>query len=286
MRAYLSRFVCLDVEFNLRRTAQESAEAAGAGADLVVFPEAFLHGYARTADAHAVRATFERISAAHQRTAFAFGSFTEERRNRMTVWHGGREIARYDKVHLFEPNHEEAIWDPGERYAAVRLGGLTLGLLTCNDVRFPEQARTLRLSARCDGLLAVAWWPWRRDHVWRTLLRARAIENGVWVLGCCVAASEHPQERFAGAGNYVFDPHGNQVPTSDDRTYLIDEAHGGALLVDTARTYRDIGEVEVFDGGSEARGATRAPAAAGRVRPATRRARTRSRAGSSGTSAR
>ncbi len=250
MKAYLSRFVCLDVDSNLRRVAEESGQAAEAGAELVVFPEVFLHGYARVADPAAVRATFERISVEHPRTAFALGSFTEERRNRMTVWYGGRQVARYDKVHLFAPNREEAFWDAGDRYVAVRVGGMTFGLLVCNDIRFPEQARALRLSARCDGLLVVAWWPWRRDHVWRTLLQARAIENGVWVLGCCVAASEHPNETFAGAGNYVFDPNGDPVPTGDDRSYMLDPGRAGALVVDTVATYRDVGDVEVFEAGS------------------------------------
>jgi omega-amidase len=247
MKVYLSRFVCLDVEFNLRRVEEESAEAAQAGAQLVLFPEAFLHGYTRAADAGAVRTAFARISASHPTVTFAFGSFTEERRNRMTVWRGGREFARYDKVHLFTPNHEDAIWIPGERYVAAKVDGLTLGLMTCNDIRFPEQARALRLSARCDGLLVVAWWPWRRDHIWRTLLQARAIENGVWVLGCCVAASECPTERFAGAGNYVFDPHGDAVPTGDDRTYAVDLSRAAGVLVDTLALHRDVESVEVFE---------------------------------------
>ena len=55
-------------------------------------------------------------------------------------------------------------------------------------------------------LIAPAWWPWRRDWVWSTLLRARAIENGVWVVGCCIAGSVFEAEDFAGAGNHVFDP--------------------------------------------------------------------------------
>ena len=165
----------------------------------------------------------------------------------MTIWRDGGEVARYDKVHLFGPNDEPAIWEAGDRYAAVKAGGWTIGLLTCNDVRFPEQARALRLEACCDALLAVAWWPWRRDHVWRTLLRARAIENGLWVIGCCVAASEHPEERFAGAGNYVFDPHGEPVRTGDDRTYVLDRSRVGKLLVDPVESYRAIEEVRVFE---------------------------------------
>jgi predicted amidohydrolase len=247
MTVYLSRWVCLDAETNVRRAIEESRQAAEAGASLVVFPEVFLTGYTRTVQPARVRAAFASISRTHPRVAFAFGSFTEERRNRMTIWRGGGEVARYDKVHLFAPNDEPDLWEPGDRYVAVRIGGWTLGLLTCNDVRFPEQARKLRLSARCDALLVAAWWPARRDHVWRTLLRARAIENGVWVLGCCVAASEHAEERFAGAGNHVFDPHGEPVRTGDDRTYVLDPARSRDLLVDPLQTYRPIEEVKIFE---------------------------------------
>jgi len=272
VRVYLSRWVCLDFESNLSRVAEESRTAAQAGAELVVFPEAFLHGYTGTVDPARVRATFARISRAHRRVVFAFGSFTDGRRNRMTLWRGGRETASYDKVHLFAPNDEPAIWDPGDLYAAARLDGWTLGLLNCNDLRFPEQARALRLEARADALLVVAWWPWRRDHVWQTLLRARAIENGVWVIGCCVAACENPDERFAGAGNHVFDPHGEPVRTLDDRTYLLDAAQAGGLLVDPLEAYRAIEKVQIFE--DRKRGGV------------TRRARTRRHAGSSGTSAR
>ena len=247
MRVYLSRWVCLGADANLARAAEECREAVAGGADLVVYPESFLHGYTRTAAPQTVRAAFAEISAAAPETAFAFGSFSEERRNRMTVWRGGRERARYDKVHLFAPNGERTLWDEGDRYVAVRVAGWTIGLLNCNDLRFPEQARALRLSAGCDALLAVAWWPWRRDHVWRTLLRARAIENGVWTIGCCVAASEHPGERFAGAGNYVFDPHGDAVRTADDRLHVLDREGSAPLVVDPAADHRDIRTVEVSD---------------------------------------
>jgi predicted amidohydrolase len=246
MRVHLSRWLCLDVPSNLRRLREECAEAAEGGAELIVFPEAFLHGYTRTVEPARARALFTRISRAHADAAFVFGSFTEQRRNRLTVWRDGEEIARYDKVHLFEPNDEARLWRPGARYSAVVIGGWTLGLLTCNDVRFPEQARALRLQARSDALVVVAWWPWRRDHVWRTLLRARAIENGAWVMGCCVAASHASGESFAGAGNYVFDPHGEPVATADDCSYVLERGRAGKLLVDPATGYREVSAIEVF----------------------------------------
>jgi predicted amidohydrolase len=245
MRIYLSRWVCRDVTSNLRRLEEESAAAAASGARLALFPESFLHGYTRRIDPAQVREAFARASAAWPEVAFFFGSFSESRRNRMTVWEGGRERASYDKVHLFTPNGEHELWEEGDRYVALRVAGHTVGLVNCNDLRFPEQARALRLQGGCDTLVVVAWWPWRRDHVWRALLRARAIENAVWTVGCCVAASEFEGEAFAGAGNHVFDPHGEPVRTLDDHTYELDEARAVGTVVDPAEGYRAVERVEV-----------------------------------------
>lgn len=246
MRVYLSRWTCLDVESNLNRLTKECHTAITAGAELVVFPESFLHGYTQQLGSDRARSVFSTISLTNPDIAFFFGSFTENRRNRMTVWRGGKEIGFYDKVHLFAPNGELDIWDPGDEYVAVRMGDWTIGLLNCNDLRFPEQARALRLRGKVDALIVVAWWPWRRDHVWRTLLSARAIENAIWVMGCCVAAAEVPGERFAGAGNYVFDPHGEPVRTFDDRTYLLDGEHMRPLIVDPLQTAIEVQKIKTY----------------------------------------
>jgi deaminated glutathione amidase len=248
VKVCLSRWVCLDVETNLAHLAEECRRAAAA-ADLAVFPESFLHGYTRVVSPVRAREAFAAISRELPAVTFAFGSFSEERRNRMTLWRDGRERARYDKVHLFAPNGERELWDEGDRYVAARIGEWTVGLMNCNDLRFPEQARALRLRSGCDALLVVAWWPWRRDHVWRTLLRARAIENGVWTIGCCVAASEHAGESFAGAGNYVFDPHGDAVRTADDHLYVLDRERARGLVVDPVEGHREITTVETFADG-------------------------------------
>ncbi len=246
MRIWLSRWVCGAVEDNLRRLVEETAEAAAAGADWVVFPESFLHGYTRRVEPGVVRETLARVSADHPGVVLFAGSFSEERRNRMTVWRAGRELARYDKVHLFPPNGELEIWEPGDRYVAVELDGMRVGLVNCNDLRFPEQARALRLAARCDALVVVGWWPWRRDWVWRTLLRARAMENAVWVAGCCIEASEWPGERFAGAGCYLFDPLGEPVRTPDDRLYQLDPSRASGVIVDPLELAVPIDRVEVM----------------------------------------
>ncbi len=232
MRLYLSRWVCLDVESNLHRLKEEICRAAMDGASIAVLPELFLGGYQREVDPAIARESFASASRAFPELLCVFGSHSEEGVNRLTAWRAGEEIAHYDKVHLFHPNREHEMWSPGHRLAAVELGGLRVGFLLCNDIRYPEAARALRMDARCDLLIVPAWWPWRRDHIWRALLQARAIENAMWVAGVSVSASVYPGEEFAGAGNYVFDPVGDPVPTLDDRSYRLNTEHPPRLVVD------------------------------------------------------
>lgn len=247
MKIHLSRWVCLDPDSNFRRLENEVGAAADAGASVVVFPESFLHGYTREVQPAVARDHFRRLSQAHPDVLLVFGTFSEDRRNRLTAWLGGGEAAHYDKVHLFEPNGEPALWEAGDRYVALRAMGRTWGFLTCNDLRFPEQARALKLRGRCEILIVPAWWPWRRDHVWAALLQARAIENAAWVLGCCVAASEVPGEVFAGAGNHVFDPAGEPVRTADDRTYEIDLSTAREPVVDPLVSYVEVDRLDVLE---------------------------------------
>ena len=247
MKAYLSRWVSLDPVNNLERFEAESGRAVADGADLVVFPELFLTGYSRRMEPAHAREVFARISSGASETLFVFGSISENGRNRVTVWLAGSELARYDKVHLFHPNREHDLWQTGTSYVAFTWRGLRIGLMNCNDVRFPEQARALKLAARCDMLVVPAWWPWRRDHIWSTLLQARAAENQLWVLGCCIAGSAYDGEEFAGAGNHVFDPSGEPVRTADDRTYELDTKNPPDPIVDPVEHFVAIDRVEIVE---------------------------------------
>jgi len=219
MKIYLSRWV-------------EICRAAMDGASIVVLPELFLGGYQRKVDPARARDAFASASRSFPELLCVFGSISEGDFNRLTAWRAGEEVACYDKVHLFHPNREHEFWAPGGRYTAMTFEGLKIGFLLCNDIRYPEAARVLRMEARCDLLIVPAWWPWRRDHIWRSLLQARAIENAMWVAGVSVAASVFPGEDFAGAGNYFFDPAGEAVSTLDDRNYRIRTEHPPRLVVD------------------------------------------------------
>jgi predicted amidohydrolase len=246
MKIHLSRWTCLDPESNLLRFEKEAVAAAAAGAEIVVFPELFLTGYTGGLAPATIRESCARISSGAPETLFVCGSISEDRYNRTIVYCGGDELAHYDKIHLFRPNREHEMWQVGDRYVAFSWRNQIIGLITCNDIRFPEQARALCLQAGCSMLISIAWWPWRRDHVLRDLMRARAIENGVWVLVCCIAGSVLPDGEFAGAGNHLFDPTGEAIRTTDDRSYEIDLDNPPPLVIDPAGEHVAIDRVELI----------------------------------------
>ncbi len=94
----------------------------------------------------------------------------------------GQVQAGYRKVHRFLPAGEEAFL-PGQRSVLVDTPWGKAGLLTCYDLRFPEQSRALVLEGAVM-LLVSAQWPEVRISHWDVLARARAVENQVFVVAC------------------------------------------------------------------------------------------------------
>jgi predicted amidohydrolase len=97
---------------------------------------------------------------------------------------GGVRVAAYRKIHLFDSlgETESKVVAPGSEPVLADFGGLRVGLLTCYDIRFPELARNL-VARGADLLVVAAAWAaglFKEEH-WVTLVRARAIENTVWV---------------------------------------------------------------------------------------------------------
>jgi omega-amidase len=232
LKIFLSRWLATSPDENLKRADAEMEEASSLQARIVVFPELFLTGYKEIVEPGRARDHFSKLSLKYPEMLVLFGTISEEKRNRATMWHKGREILRYDKVHLFLPGNEDDLWDPGENYSAADTEFGKIGVAVCNDIRFPEVARSLKLDQKIDLLLVPAWWPWRRNGIWKDLLKARAVENAVYCAGCCVASAETSSEKFYGAGNYIFDPQGREVETKDDRTYEITLPFPGEILVD------------------------------------------------------
>ena len=101
----------------------------------------------------------------------------------------GREVARYDKIHLFDAMVEDSqgqyresdTFEPGEDLVTVDTPLGRLGLSICYDLRFPEFFRQLR-EKEVDWVTLPSAFTWNTgDAHWHPLVQARAIENQVWM---------------------------------------------------------------------------------------------------------
>ena len=137
----------------------------------------------------------------------------------------GREIARYRKIHLFDitaPDgtgyRESATYGAGDAVVTAAVGGVTLGLTVCYDLRFPELFLALR-RAGAELILVPAAFTLQtgRDH-WEVLLRARAIETQCWVAAPATWGQHQdpggPRTTFGHA--LVCDPWGGVVARASD----------------------------------------------------------------------
>ncbi len=202
------------------------ADLAPDGADLVVFPEAFARDFGDASSD--VSAYAERLDgpfatevgrvAAERGTTLVAGMFEasdDPSRPFNTLVVRGAVAASYRKVHLYDSfgYRESDRLSPGPTGPAVvvEVGGFRVGLMTCYDLRFPEMARAL-VDRGAELIVVPSAWvagPRKVDH-WRTLVRARAIENTVFVV-----AAGQPGPRYTGH-SMVVGPLGDVLAEADE----------------------------------------------------------------------
>ena len=138
----------------------------------------------------------------------------------------GVVVARYRKIHLFDVAVEDGPVDresdrvsPGDHAVVADVDGVRVGLSICYDLRFPELYRALALAG-AEVFTVPANFTERtgRDH-WEVLLRARAIENGAYVLAPSQVGGPPGQPAFG--RSMIVDPWGTVVAQSPDRVGIV-----------------------------------------------------------------
>lgn len=185
-------------EENLANAAAWIAQAALAQADCVVFPEMSFTGFSMQVEKIAGYAPkiHEKMRqlAVQCGIAIGYGWTSQEQHgkgeNHYTLLDkNGGVLSDYVKIHPFSYGGEDRFYHSGEKLTSAVLGEFSVGTLICYDLRFPE---VFRAAAQKNRLLLVpANWLHQRTAHWRILLRARAIENQVYVLGVnCVGRQQ------------------------------------------------------------------------------------------------
>jgi predicted amidohydrolase len=235
-----------DVEANIAAADKHVRAAAADGATLVVLPEKWtvmgapedLRAGAQTLDGSAI--SWARETARELGIDLVAGSIAERhspaspedprdgplenrRLSNASVHVGpdGEIKAVYRKLHMFDVEIEGKRYcesdtdEPGDEIVSSELGdGIELGLSICYDLRFPELFRVLALrGVRIVALPAAFTLPTTRDH-WEVMVRARAIENQVFVVAAN-QVGEHPGGHHSGGRSLIVDPWGTVLARAD-----------------------------------------------------------------------
>jgi predicted amidohydrolase len=224
----------LDKAANLARLVELVDAAAEQGADLVIAPEVAMHdlgpaeldlaSVAESLDGRFVAGVAE---VAKRRAVTVLAGMLELAEGRdvyntvVALGPDGSLIGRYRKQHLFDAfgwkESDRLLQGDPEDRLTLPVGDVTVGVMTCYDVRFPELGRALVDDGAELIAIPSAWVAGpRKLEQWRALTTARAIENV-----CYVAGAVQTPPTYAG-GSIVVDPWGEVLAS-------LDEAEGIAI---------------------------------------------------------
>lgn len=182
-------------------------------ADLIILPEMFTTGFsmepeklAEGMDGTAV--TWLKKQAAELGCVVTGSLIIKEDNhhfNRLVWMPPSWNFSVYDKRHLFRMGNEHHHYAQGKVKLIRKIGEWRIRPLICYDLRFPVWSRNRN---DCDLLVFIANWPEARREVWKTLLKARAIENQVYVIGVNRIGRDGNGIDYSG-DSVVIDPGGN-----------------------------------------------------------------------------
>lgn len=183
-----------DKEKNLQML-EEKIRGISEKTEVIVLPEMFSTGFSMKPELLAETMEGDTVAwmkkMAAEKRAIVTGSLiireNEHFFNRLVWMQPDGKYGYYDKRHLFAYAGEDKYYQPGNRRLIASAKGWKINLQVCYDLRFPVWSRHQFASTggnpEFDLLIYVANWPERRNHAWKTLLQARAIENQCFVVG-------------------------------------------------------------------------------------------------------
>ena len=186
--------------------------------DLVVFPEMFDTGFSMNVDLaedwNSNSSVVFLVDLAVKKQFAIYTSLMVKHNNHfynrgVFVFPSG-QISFYDKRKSFGLGGEDKFYTAGETETIVMYKDWKINLQICYDLRFPEIARNYELNGipKYDLLLYVANWPAKRSEHWKTLLKARAIENQSHIIGVNRIGEDANGLIYSGDSS-CFDPLGN-----------------------------------------------------------------------------
>ena len=217
--------VVADKQANLAKARQMIGEAAAAGSRLVVLPEMFncpyqselFPQYAEPAAGGPTLSMLAECAAGHG--IILVGGSIPERDEAGNIYNAsfifderGQLIGHHRKIHLFDVNikggtvfQESKTLAAGSSMTVLKTSLGTLGVAICYDVRFPELARAMVLNGADVLIYPAAFGPVTGPAHWELLMRARAVDNQVYVIGAAPALNAAAEYKAYGH-SLIIDP--------------------------------------------------------------------------------
>ena len=196
------------------------------GNNLILFPEMSFTGFSMNTNLTG-ESNFETVKtmqdmAGKYGIAIGFGwveQMDNKCRNIYTVLdEKGGIVSSYAKIHPFSFSGEDKYFEGGNSCVAFNFYGIPFSNFICYDLRFPEVFR--QVSDIANAIIIPANWPARRSEHWKTLLRARAIENQVYIFAINCVGDVGGQ--YYSGDSCIINPNGDVIEIISDREGIIE----------------------------------------------------------------
>lgn len=174
---------------NYMKAADYIRSAAKQGVDIILFPEMSFTGFSMnisiTKEKKYETVHFMKKESLKNKISIGFGWVKEngtKAENHYTIIdYDGNILLDYIKIHPFRYALEHEKFISGDSISTCLINGYRISTFICYDLRFPEIFQSV--SNEVSAIIIPANWPKNRSEHWKCLLRARAIENQVYILG-------------------------------------------------------------------------------------------------------
>jgi len=210
-----------NVKENCSRAFGQIRQVAHCGANLIVLPELWSTGYA-VGKLHLLAASSTDVLAetariAEQSSAVIICPILSMEDGRLynsayVIDADGKVRGAYRKIHLFPPIQEDLYFHPGQAPLVCRTTLVKIGVLLGHDLRFPGMCRALAVGQAKVVAVCAQWRVSESDH-WKILLKARAIENQLFVVACNRSGST--EEHVYCGDSMIVEPRGGIMTRAD-----------------------------------------------------------------------
>lgn len=219
-----------NIKTNRETFLKKIIDLRGQQIDFIVLPEMCFSGFDYVnLEAHSIETSsiIGTVSDILDENSYVFASLPESIDNKIfnTIFVISSQgiIGKYSKNMLFPSVNEHIYFTPAKDVSLFKLKNVNLTTFLCYEIRFPELFRLATYNNNIGIIIIPAIWPHTKIDHWITLLKARAIENHCFVVGCNASYVLSKNKQIDCGTSVVVDPWGKIISRTEKNHTLITE---------------------------------------------------------------